>query len=318
MTHWTSYWRNSHALSSFAEGDAAFGYPQALLTQWHQIWSGLPTGAQLLDVGTGNGALAVGLVELSQSLGKNWKVTGIDLADIRPVTDISHSNRLSSMLDQITFVGNCGVEHTPFLDQHFDAVFSQFGLEYADWAASLRELYRITKATGSVVAFLHHSESSLSQDSKLGIQILTDCLQQSPLRRLAEQLLSRSETLLSRQQSIATDPAFQQLNQALLAEVNSLKQRYGSESAAVWFQDVLSRLVPLVHQVRPGNLLRFQQSFGQLEMHRQRLLDQEQATIDFAKTESILLLARQNGWHARVRNIEICAEPFALCMELRK
>lgn len=318
MTPWTSYWRNSHALSSFAEGDAAFGYPDELLKQWHQLWSVLPAKANLLDVGTGNGALAVALAEQSHSQGNNWQVTGIDLADIQPTTDLNLSHRLTTRLRQITFLGNCSVEQTPFDDQQFDAVFSQFGLEYADWASSLPELHRITKPSGSVVAFLHHSESGLSKDCELGAQILTHCLQQSPLMRLAEQLLERSEQLLSSAQSITTDSVFQQLNQALLAEVKSLQQDYGSEQAVIWFQDVLSRLVPLVHQLQSGNLQRFHLSFAQLELHRQRLLDQQRATIDASKSEMILGIAQQCGWQGRIRTIEVYSEPFALCLALYK
>jgi ubiquinone/menaquinone biosynthesis C-methylase UbiE len=318
MDHWTSYWRSGQALSSFAEGDAALGYQDDVIGLWQRTWAELPVQAELLDVGTGNGALAVALAKYAVAAGKPWQISGIDLADIKPASDMQQAAAAKPLLQQITFYSNCSIERTSFKDEQFDGIYSQFGLEYADWDASLPELYRITKSSGHVVALLHTSESELSQDSALGIRILSHCLQQSPLVSLAEQLLTRSEYLLQHQQSIVTDASFQQLNQALLTEVKALQQQYNAANAAVWFQDVLSRLAPLVHQLQPGNLQRLQQSFEQLEQHRLRLLDQQMATIDPVKAEQIMALARSYGWQARMQLIELESGPFALSLELNK
>ncbi|MCH8538214.1 MAG: class I SAM-dependent methyltransferase [Alkalimonas sp.] len=318
MTHWTSYWRSGQALSSFAEGEAAFGYPDDVLQVWQQIWTELPEQAEVLDVGTGNGALAVAMAQYSANTAKSWQITGIDLADIKPASDIPQVAALQALLQQIAFFGNCGIEKTPFKDEQFDGIYSQFGLEYANWNASLQELHRICKPGGQVIALLHSCESELSQDCALGISILSHCLQQSPLVTLAEQLLTRSEFLLHHKQSIATDEPFQQLNQALLTEVKALQQRYSTGNAAIWFQDVLSRLAPLVHQLQPGNLQRFQHSFAQLEQHRLRLLDQQKATIDQTKSNEIMALARHYGWKVTMRSVELDAGPFAMRLELSK
>lgn len=59
MKHWTNYWRNSGALNSFAEGRVAKGYDGDVKKFWDDKFSLFPTQGEIVDLGTGNGALAI-------------------------------------------------------------------------------------------------------------------------------------------------------------------------------------------------------------------------------------------------------------------
>ena len=132
---------------------AEFSNPAAY-EQWMGRWSrrlapsfvsfaDLPDGARLLDVGSGTGALAEALLEGVA----NSTVVGIEPAE----TYVSYG-REQKVDDRLHFQVGDALD-IPFEDDGFDATLSLLILqEISDGSLALREMHRVTRPGGLVVA----------------------------------------------------------------------------------------------------------------------------------------------------------------------
>lgn len=147
---WTQYWKNGHTES--LPQDRAAGVLAALDSAWGRFFSRLPDRATLLDIATGGGDV----IRRAIALGRDFHVTGIDLADLAAVS-------ASLQVPGIQLIGNTDVSKLPFPDAIFDGVTSQFGIEYGDVTAATREAMRVLAPAGRGHFVLHHATSSITQ-----------------------------------------------------------------------------------------------------------------------------------------------------------
>ena len=154
---WSSYWAGG-ALHSCI-GSYVGNYAGAIGDFWQARFQGLRTGYRVLDLATGNGALPL-LLHEHAGAGKKLRIDAVDLAEVAP-TWLQPSRH-----PDITFHTGIAMEDLPFMNQSFDLIVSQFGLEYARWPQALREILRVGKAEGSVALVLHHADSVLVRVGK--------------------------------------------------------------------------------------------------------------------------------------------------------
>jgi len=126
----------------------------ALDEAWQGFFHQLPADAAVLDVGTGNGALAL---LARETLGPFAEVHGVDVAEIDPTTFVSSEEGLQS----ITFHPGVAMEQLPFDDDVFNAVVGQYALEYSDTARSVVEVLRVLKGDGRFRFLVHASGGTL-------------------------------------------------------------------------------------------------------------------------------------------------------------
>lgn len=114
------------------------------------VWEGfarkLPTGASVLDVGTGGGIVLAWMAGTRSDL----KLTGIDSAPSLPPSP--KGTKLLSGID---------MRKLPFPAHRFDAAVSQFGYEYGDVEATSIEIARMVKPGGHLLFLIHHSASPI-------------------------------------------------------------------------------------------------------------------------------------------------------------
>src|SRR5215213_3751605 len=158
---WDRFWSYDR-LSSFGTGSGAGNYGEAIAEGWGAFFAALPAGSKVLDLCTGNGAIAVIAVEAGDKL----KVTGADLAAVRPAAFVSKSKR---QLKQVRFLANTPAEHLPLDDASFDAVVSQYGIEYSDTERSVAEAVRVLAPGGRLRFAVHAAEGSVAADTKRAI-----------------------------------------------------------------------------------------------------------------------------------------------------
>ena len=144
---WDLFWSYDR-LASFGTGQGAGNYGEAIAGGWRAFFGGLPAGARVLDLCTGNGAIAVMAVEAGDGL----DVTGADLASVEPAAFVSKDK---DALRKIRFLSDTPAEELPLESASFDAVVSQYGIEYSDLEQSLPEAMRVL-APGGRLRFACH------------------------------------------------------------------------------------------------------------------------------------------------------------------
>jgi ubiquinone/menaquinone biosynthesis C-methylase UbiE len=159
---WDSYWHDSRVHSTVAESSPEA--EAALEAHWREFSAELPNSAAILDLGCGNGAVLLVAARVSQETGKGFKLYGLDSAAIDPVKYVPKEE----LLQGIEFTGQTPMEAMPYKQGQFDAVVSQFGIEFAD-SRAIGETARVLKRGGrfGAVTFAANSPPVVQSASKM-------------------------------------------------------------------------------------------------------------------------------------------------------
>jgi SAM-dependent methyltransferase len=155
---WDRFWSYDR-LASFGTGKGAGNYGGEIAAGWRAFFASLPAGARVLDIATGNGAIALLAVEA----GKQLQVTGADLAAVRPAAFVSKGK---SALKKVRFLAGTPAEKLPLDDASVEAVTSQYGIEYSDLEKSIPEAVRVLGPGGRLRFACHAAEGALATDTK--------------------------------------------------------------------------------------------------------------------------------------------------------
>ena len=145
-------------------------------------------GTRILDIGTGNGAVALLAYEVGQAENKNFEIHGVDAAEIEPdlAGDVS--------VDGIHFHTGVPMEHLPFAENSFDCAISQYALEYSDIEVSLSEIARVLKSGGNARFIMHSADSGPVQSSVQELKVLNEILDDiGILKVLRAMIVTRTE-----------------------------------------------------------------------------------------------------------------------------
>lgn len=148
---WTLYWQSGHARSCIAtqsSDDTA-----VVSAFWQSFADSLADDSTVLDLATGNGTVPAMLKSAKPAL----VLTGVDRAAIDPHEHLKDHSELSD----VTFQGAVDVTALPFADGSFDAVTSQYGIEYAPLDKAIPEAARVLKVGGRMGLLLHHTASGV-------------------------------------------------------------------------------------------------------------------------------------------------------------
>ncbi|MDH1470921.1 class I SAM-dependent methyltransferase [Shewanella sp. LC6] len=288
MKQWTNYWQNSRSLNSFSEGQSALGYHGEMLYFWQNQLSALSNGAKVLDIGTGNGALAILCYQYAQTLGFVWELLGIDAADINPKVNIYSDESINKALQNISFRGNTFIERSELESGDFDFICSQYAIEYSDLTQSLPEICRLLAPNGRFCALMHATESEIVADSRLGLSFLNILLDKSPFLKEVGAVLVYAEKFIKEGKSLADDVEFKRLNEVLLFQVKWLKSKALDMGCDSWFNSILSKIAPLLYQLKTENVAIFDEYCKQLFFYRMRIRDQLDSVIDEKRKQLLL------------------------------
>lgn len=185
-TAWSRYWVTGVLHS--CPGTFHQNYADDILLFWKDFLTLVPNHGSVLDVATGNGAVALLARDIAGELGRSFHIEGIDAASINP-TEAAMKHGLST--EGMVFRSNTTAEKTGYNDQSFDAACSQYGIEYSEMELSIPELARILKPGGYVGLLMHHSDSTAALTSRAELAALTHLGEQTPLLDTARWLIER-------------------------------------------------------------------------------------------------------------------------------
>lgn len=161
VDHWEAYYR-SGAIATCPMGPST-SYTLELRELWLTYFATLDDGARILDVGTGNGAIALMAKEAAANAGVHFEIHGADLAAIDPPHHVPDG---AALFAGITFHPGMPTERLDFESGIFDAVSGQYALEYTDVGRALAEVRRVLKPGGRAQFVLHHQHSALIHNAR--------------------------------------------------------------------------------------------------------------------------------------------------------
>lgn len=164
---WDRYWQFDRVASCFDTEKS--NYPVEFKADWDGFFTCLPGGTKILDLCTGNGAIARMAAEFSHTHSKKFEVTAIDRAAIDPQKFVSKTPG-DELID---FQGGIDAGALPFPDASFDALISQYGFEYTDQAKTLAEAARILKSGAPVKLICHAAEGTPAASARAEVAAIT-------------------------------------------------------------------------------------------------------------------------------------------------
>ena len=154
---WTASWQ----FESAASGSNRPPLDLLIEPSWFEFTDLLPKGARMLELATGNGAVARSCAERARARRKPLEIEAVDAADINPPGLLPDAD---GHLPKIRFQGGVWLEDLPFRDDEFHAVISQFGFEYADEALTVSEVSRVLSPNGKLRLVIHARGGAVWED----------------------------------------------------------------------------------------------------------------------------------------------------------
>ena len=287
---WTTYWRDGTA-TSFGHQSPAW-YERTIIPFWQQTFQLLPRGADILDVASGNGAVAAIAAEVGAEQGKSFHIAATDKAGIAP--DLEQHPQLES----VEFMPNMSLETLRLPDRAFDLACSQFGIEYSRMDQALGSISNLLKPEGKLVMVAHNTESVICNGSREELQQYREILKQQQLFKRLRDLVKAMGEIRSRSdlQRLAQNPRSEKGRKAFNRLVDKLMKKFPE---GVVVADALSQINPLFKErvVSPlaaklAYIDAVEQSFL---MGQQRLIDLINAALDDKDVARMQSVAERSG-----------------------
>lgn len=148
---WDQYWRDGRLASCGGEGGAT--YQPVIANGWRRFFGSIADAARILDVCSGNGAIARLAAEVASGRNVHMTIDAVDSADLHP----AGTGPGDAM---IRYSPRTPAEHLPFPDASFDAIVGQYAIEYTELERTLAELKRVSRPTARV-RFVTHAAGSI-------------------------------------------------------------------------------------------------------------------------------------------------------------
>jgi len=276
---WDQYWQDGRLASCGGEGGT--NYQPAITEGWRRFFDALTDGAHVLDICTGNGAVARLAAEVASV--RNLKVTieAVDSATINPT-------RLGLGADMIRFSSRTPAENLPFPDATFDVVVGQYAIEYTDLERTMAELRRVSRQTADIRFVTHAVSGIVVQEAKR---------QLADVERLTGTGIFESAEALVKS---STDLTATGLNDTRRNFQNALQALHDATTGAMdltMYRNVgavIAHAIQHLPQVGAAAVLaKIRETATSVRSHEARLSSMSRAALDAAAAEALRVLAER-------------------------
>jgi ubiquinone/menaquinone biosynthesis C-methylase UbiE len=277
---WSDYWRTGQQACCFNMGGDNYG-PQ-IVKVWSEFFEKLPADAKILDLCTGNGAIAILATELGQRRNAQFEVHGVDRAEI-----YVEKTRLFSpgVHGKVRFQSGVATEALPFEDASFDSIVSQYGIEYTDLTRTIPEVARVTKPGGQLRFIVHARDGAVltaAEGQLAGAQFLDEMGIIGALRAFVTRAAvvdQAGENATEEQRQAASEVAAH-----LQTLMKSLDDGIRLLNAPVFLQQVRQSLVDILSKRRSvgpeAATAKVDELERSVEGHRRRIAAMTKASLD--------------------------------------
>jgi ubiquinone/menaquinone biosynthesis C-methylase UbiE len=294
LKHWETYYRGG-ALATCPSGPAGT-YDLEAREAWATFFRDLPEGARILDVGTGNGAVALIARQTAAELQRHWEIEATDKAQIDPQRHVPQGAQL---LEGIRFHAGTATEDLPFPHEYFDAVSGHYALEYMQPGAALGEIHRVLRPGGRAQFVIHHANSLLVRSAKVSLREGQLVLQETKIYRRLQKLVGMGQVAKSTAERAAADlqAAIRALKQALPAA-----RQAGGGRILIVTLDAVQKLLAARTKTRPELVAReVDHAEDELRASIRRLNDLVNHALGEAEMEALERRAAEVGFSVAER-----------------
>jgi len=222
---WSDYWRNDSVTTFTRQFNA--NYDGEFAAFWKSCFAATPSPARIVDLATGNGAIALLAAQHAQAEARHFEIIGIDYAAIDPARVLAAHADLAPFLAAIEFRGGVRIEDTGLESASVDLLTSQYGFEYANEDAAVAEAWRVLKRGGRLALILHNESSVVIALARDGLAQVQFCLQKEALdkRVLALVKVVGEARSSEARRALKHNPKAERLRQKLNASLTRIMQR---------------------------------------------------------------------------------------------
>ncbi|MBB3061969.1 class I SAM-dependent methyltransferase [Microbulbifer rhizosphaerae] len=284
--HWNDFW-NQGFITTFGE-TLPTNYTGNLRNFWEEVFLSLENHCKILDVATGNGAIAS---IAADKISRSNKDVSIYAADAAVISESVKQLPLKTkeLRKSINFFSNTPCESLPFSQEHFDLVTSQFGIEYSDWNLSLKEIFRVLKTGASAHFVCHHEKSSIVAPSMSEASIYESAMKKYRIFDAAIGFI----------QIIATTgcPTNQQASTQLNKTINDFRLEFsGNQLCSSLIAEIAEPMKRLRAIGTERVLTQLKSRKAEFESAHARLLDMKNAALNDTDIKNVLAKSREIGF----------------------
>lgn len=276
---WNRYWE--HGFVTSCSGAFSGNYEGTLKTVWERFVAECPPGSRVLDICTGNGAIAMIANQIGRSRDLDLEIHAIDSATIRPLATVQQDRDL---LEGIHFHSETPAESTPFPDGFFHAITGQYAFEYTDEAGCIAELARIAAPGCRLQLVIHHTGSIVIETSREELSNGALIMEETRIFDLAEALMARvgAARTAAEKQALARDPEAESSRAALNKAAESLSRAAAASPHPELLQLALDRIAGAYRALGSGSA----EALGQLATGRAEI------RANLARLQDLMAAAR--------------------------
>ena len=300
---WSEYWRKG-TITTF-HGRFGQNYDGRVRDYWHGILNRLPTSAKIVDLATGNGAIALIAAQHGRRNEREYEITAVDYAKIDPQSLFSNTE-FAEDLGKIRFLSNTSIESTGLPGDAYDLATSQFGLEYADADAVVAEFARVLRQSNAVfAAMIHHADSAIVRQAREGADQILAC-EKSGLHVAIRDLLGRLDKLAARGKDAGDDERAKELRTTInqiLAGLNQRGRQYHDPGQIVYYiENSMATFNPRVSggMSLVDRLALLRQVAAETEAYKQRMRDLTSAALADTAIVHLVGQIRRAGFEIEV------------------